>query len=125
QRVDWELLPPGSAERVLGRLASRRGVSDERLEVARARLTALERLGPDRFIVGHGSFSSYFGAKFGSRVVALENLEYGNALYVMEENWEELSQLSRSELIRRRDPGVHRIPHVPGWQSAIRKLLRA
>jgi len=124
QRVDWELLPAGSAERVLSRLASRKHVTDEKLEVARVRLNALERLGPDRFIVGRGSFSSYFGAKFGSRLVALENLEYGNALYVIEENWEQLSQLSRSELIRRRDPGVHRIPHLPGWQSAIRKLLR-
>jgi hypothetical protein len=124
QRVDWELLPPGSAERILTRLASRKTVTEERLTVARLRLNVLERLGPDGFVIGRGSFSSYFGAKFGSRLVVLENLEYGNALYAMEEDWEELSQLSRSELIRRRDPGVRRIPHVPGWQSAIRKLLR-
>ena len=33
----------------------------------------------------------------------LENLEYGNALYVFEKDWERLSQLSRTELVRRRD----------------------
>lgn len=124
QRVDWELLPSGSVDRVLAQLATRRGVSAERMRVAGERLRTLDRLGHDGFIVGTGRFSNYFGAKFGQRLVALENLEYGNALYVFEENWEELSKVSRSELIQRRDPQVHRIPHLPGWQSAIRQLLR-
>jgi hypothetical protein len=124
QTVGWELLPPGSVDRVLAQLATRRGVSEERMRVAGERLRSLDRLGHDGFIVGTGRFSNYFGAKFGQRLVALENLEYGNALYVFDENWEGLSKLSRSELIRRRDPQVHRIPHLPGWQSAIRKLLR-
>ena len=124
QMVDWELLEPGSTDRVLSKLATRRGVSAERMHVAGERLRTLDWLGHDGFIVGTGRFSNYFGAKFGQRLVALENLEYGNALYVFEENWEGLSKLSRTELIRRRDPQVHRIPHLPGWQSAIRKLLR-
>jgi hypothetical protein len=124
QCVDWELLPPGSVERVLAKLATRRSASVERMRVAGERLRTLDRLGHDGFIIGTGRFSNYFGARFGPRLVVLENLEYGNALYAFEENWEELSKLSRSELIRRRDPRVHRIPHLPGWQSAIRKLLR-
>ena len=124
QMVDWELLQPGSADRVLAQLATRCRVSAERMRVAGERLRTLDRLGHDGFIVGTGRFSNYFGVKFGQRFVALEHLEYGNALYVFEENWEGLSKLSRSELIRQRDPQVHRIPHVPGWQSAIRKLLR-
>lgn len=124
QTVDWDLLPAGSMDRVLSHLAARRGVSAERMRVAGERLRSLDGLGHDGFIVGTGRFSNYFGAKFGKGLVALENLEYGNALYVFEENWEELSKLSRSELIRRRDPQVHRIPHLPGWKSAIRKLLR-
>ena len=88
-------------------------------------LRVLDRLGHDGFIVGKGKFARYFGASFGERLVALENLEYGNALYVFEENWERLTQLSRTELIKRRDPSVHRVPHLPGWQSAIRKLVRS
>lgn len=124
QMVDWELLPPRSGDRILARLAKRNGVSEEHLRVAGERLRTLDRLGNDGFIVGTGRFSNYFGAKFGDRFIALENLEYGNALYVFEENWEKLSKLSRSELIRRCDPQVHRIPHLPGWQSAIRQLLR-
>lgn len=124
QHVDWEMLPAGSSDRVLAHLGSRKTADPERLQVAADRLCVLDRLGHDGFIVGTGKFARYFGARFGERLVALENLEYGNALYVFEENWEQLSQLSRTELIKRRDPPVHRVPHLPGWQSVIRKLVR-
>ena len=124
QSVDWELVPPGSVDRVLARLANNRAATTEHLEIASDRLKVLERLNHDGFIVGHGKFARYFGARFGDKLLVLENLEYGNAMYLFEENWEELTKLSRTELIKRRDPMVHRLPHLPGWQSAIRKLLR-
>ena len=124
QQVEWELLPPGFTDRVLRQLLRDRQVGAERLRVAQDRLQVLERFEPGGFIVGKGRFARYFGARFGEKLVALENLEYGNAMYVFEEDWAQLTQLSRTELIKRRDPGVHRIPHLPGWPSAIRKLLR-
>jgi hypothetical protein len=123
QRVEWEMLPPGSGARVLERLASAGRSIPERLEIAGERLGVLDSLGHDGYIVGMGKFARYFGAKFGDRLVVLENLEYGNALYVFTENWEQLSQLSRTELIKRRDPAVQRIPHARGWRSALRKLI--
>lgn len=125
QHVDWELLPPGSTDRVLAYLASRNSIDPEKLKVAQERLSVLDRLGHDGFIVGKGRFARYFGARFGDRLVVLENLEYGNALYMFKENWEQLTQLSRTELIKRRDSSVHRVPHLPGWQSAVRKLVRS
>lgn len=124
QTVHWEMLPRGAAGRVLERLASSTTADAERLKVASERLNVLDRLDHDGFLVGTGRFARYFGVRFGSDLVALENLEYGNALYVFEEEWESLTQLSRTELIKRRDPGVHRVPHLPGWQSIIRKLVR-
>lgn len=123
QRVEWEMLPPGSGERVLQRLASVDRSTPERLKVAGERLVALDSLGHDGYIVGTGKFARYFGAKFGDQLVVLENLEYGNALYVFTENWEQLSQLNRTELIKRRDPAVQRIPHVRGWRGALRRLI--
>ncbi|MDG6078960.1 hypothetical protein E3U23_07115 [Erythrobacter litoralis] len=125
QRVDWELLPPGKRDEVLARMFTSKTSDPERMRVASERLEALTKLGPSELILGKGRFSNYFGGRFGSDLVALENLEYGNALYLFEEDWEKLSQLSRSELIRRRDPTVTRVPHVTGWQSLVCKMLRA
>lgn len=123
QKVDWELLPLGRREEVLPDMAARKSLDPGRVRVASERLEMLTRLEPSELIVGRGKFSNYFGARFGEHLVALENLEYGNALYVFEENWQLLSQLSRTDLMKRRDPSVHRIPHSRGWQSIIRKLL--
>ncbi len=124
QRVDWELLPPGSLDQIITRISASHRSNPGRIKVATERLQALSRLHPDQLISGPGRFSYYFGAKFGDTLVALENLEYGNAMYVFEADWERLSQLSRMELIKRRDTGVHRVPHVAGWQSIIRRLRR-
>lgn len=77
QHVDWELLPPGSVNLILDRLSARKHVNADRLRVAAERLRALERLGHGGLILGTGRFVRYFGAKFGDRLVALENLEYG------------------------------------------------
>ena len=125
QHVDWDLLSPGSFDRVLTQLIARKSFDPERLRVAKERLSMFDRFGHNGFIVGKGRFSRYFGARFGERLVVLENLEYGNALYLFEEDWEQLTQLSRTELIKRRDASVHRVPHLPGWQSAVRKLVRS
>lgn len=124
QSVDWELLPRGSADGVLERLLRGKSVDQKCIDVACERLRVLDRLDHDGLILGRGKFARYFGAKFGRKLVALENLEYGNALYVFEDDWEGLSKLSRTELIKRRDPLVHRVPHTRGWQSMIRQLLR-
>ena len=133
ENIEWaqasgiteELLPRGSSERVLNRLANNSHASPERLRVAEERLRVLDRFEHTGFIVGKGRFARYFGAKFGDTLVALENLEYGNTMYVFEQDWERLTQLSRTELIKRRDPTVHRVPHLQGWPSAIREILRA
>ena len=124
QQVEWELLPPGKREELLLSLTRSSKADPERVRVASGRLEVLTKLRPSELILGHGRFSRYFGARFGEQLVALENLEYGIALYVFEQNWTTLSQFSRTELIKRRDPAVHRVPHIQGWQSMIRKLLR-
>ena len=123
QQVEWELLPAGSRETVLADMAARKDLDPERTRVASERLETLTKLGPTELIVGMGMFSSYFGARFGDRLVALENLEYGNALYAFKNDWQTMSQLSRTELMKRRDPSVIRVTHMKGWQSVIRKLL--
>ena len=50
--------------------------------------------------------------------------EYGNAIYVMFEDWEELSKRSRLELLRDRNGAAfERIVHRPGWKDALTTIV--
>ena len=60
-------------------------VSAERQAVMKERITVMARLKPEAFITGSDGFLRYFGAKFGDDFVAFENVNYGNALYIMYE----------------------------------------
>lgn len=122
--VDWELLPEGSRDVVLMRLLH--GVRGDREEIEktiRARRALLEQFRPARWVIGTSGLRRYFGAWFHENLVVFENITYGNALYVLSEDWTELSKLSRIELMERTS-GVVRIVHRTGWEKKLCKLLR-
>lgn len=121
--VHWEILPVGDAEDTVARVLS--GV---RAPTPQMRTTLAERyrlllsLRPDAFISGTSGFSRYFGAKFGEDLVVFENLEYGNAIYVMFEDWQALSQMTRLELLTGKD-GFVRIIHREGWERRLGEVV--
>jgi hypothetical protein len=125
QRVTWEILPRGEAtfERVLARLKTT--PSSPRIREAQGRFEAVGRMHPGPVIVGNGEFSRYFGFKFRDDLVVLENLEYGNAIYVMFEDWSVLSQRTRIDLLADANADYTRIIHSTGWEDRLRSLLRA
>jgi len=84
----------------------------------------LQRLNPQNYIAGTSEFLRYFGAKFGDEFVVFENLNYGNAMYVMYEQWEALSRRSRVDLLKGPRNGFERIPHKDGWEKRLESLLR-
>jgi hypothetical protein len=99
--VDWEILPPGEREGNIARILSgfRAPTEEDRAKVV-DRYDTLAKLKPITFISGRSGFRRYFGAQFGEDLVAFENLEYGNALYVMFDKWQSLSQRSRLDLLK-------------------------
>ena len=76
-------------------------------------------------LIGTTGFARYFGAKFGEDFVAFENIRYGNAIYIMRENWQTLSQKSRIELMTGRYEEVIRIEHRRGWGARLSSYVRA
>jgi hypothetical protein len=106
-------------------LAKFREPTKELREKLLDRYRVLEKLGPVAYISGTSGFQRYFGAQFVDNLVVFENLEYGNAIYVMFDNWEELSKLSRIELLKNRPGfGFERIVHRAGWKDALKKLIK-
>ena len=124
--VYWEILPPGERSEMLTHiLAKFREPTKELREKLLDRYRVLEKLGPVAYISGTSGFQRYFGAQFADNLVVFENLEYGNAIYVMFDNWEELSKLSRIELLKNRPGfGFERIVHRAGWKDALKKLIK-
>lgn len=122
--VDWELLPAGVRSDLL---VDRLTVGAQNTsEYVRCKIEARRRLltefGPASWIVGSSGFRRYFGAKFRDDLVVFENVDYGNAVYVMFKDWQELSKLSRIALQEQRN-GFIRIVHRHGWEARLRRVL--
>lgn len=123
--VYWEILPPGEGDETLEKILSKfRQPTEEVKQRLMARYRLLESLNPVAYISGTSGFQRYFGAKFQHDLIVFENLEYGNAIYVMFEDWEELSKLSRLELLKHHRPSFIRIIHRPGWEEVLKRLVR-
>jgi len=125
-RLGWQILPPGNLDDMIRRmLGGKQGaISQEQEETMRERLAVMDRLKPGKYIAGTSEFLRYFGAMFEDDFVVFENVQYGNALYVMFENWEALSRRSRIDLLKGERDGFKRILHGEGWADKLKALLR-
>ncbi|RYG96201.1 MAG: hypothetical protein EON58_12590 [Alphaproteobacteria bacterium] len=122
--IDWELFPPGSVEETVAAFLSGRKFDDAKKGLVRERVMLFDRLKPEAYIRGQGGFGTYVGAKFADDLVVFENLNYGNALYVLYHQWQEVSKRSRRDIVRGADTDFDRIPHTKGWQDAFQKIMR-
>ena len=123
--VHWEILPPGDRDDTINRIfVGFETTSDEVKQKLIARYDFLSKLKPLAYIRGTSGFRRYFGAKFTDDLVVFENLEYGNAVYVMFDEWEKLSRLNRIELLSGSRKGFVRVVHRTGWQSVLTKVIK-
>jgi hypothetical protein len=125
--VNWEILPPGERDTNIAKITAGIGSVDEKTRKRVIdRYTFLEKLRPQAFIQGFGGFRRYFGAKFTNQLVAFENMEYGNAIYVMLADWKEASKKTKQELLASGRDGedFFRVVHTDGWKAQVRGLIR-
>lgn len=125
-RLNWKLLPPGEYpwERV------REEVTDiiERQPqgnqpVANYRLETITDHTPNFVAVGNGGFNDYLVFGFPDKdLYILESIRTGNATYVFDQNWEELSQLTKKEILDN-ELQRERIIHRNDWEANINALL--
>jgi hypothetical protein len=124
-RVEWEILPVGTVSQVLASmLQGKRPVSEEQRDTMEERLTFLASLQPRNYVAGTSEFLRYFGVQFGDDFVVFENLQYGNAAYVMYEDWQILSRRTRIDLLKGPRGSFEHVPHTGDWQGRIKTLLQ-
>lgn len=124
-RIDWEVLPPGTREEAVQRIFRNRQPAPEEKAVVEERYDFLMSLKPEKLVYGMSGVQRYFGALLADDLVVFENVEYGNAIYVMFDDWRELSRRSRTELLSGRfGKNFERIPHAAGWRDKLIILLQ-
>ena len=125
-KLGWEIFPSGSIDRAVEKVKSLiRNLTPEKVRRIDDRAKFIERLKPEEILVGVGMNSKYFGAKFRDDLVAFENVDYGNAIYLLFGNWEELSKKSRTEILQRPDEDFVRIPHTRYWKMNMISELKS
>jgi hypothetical protein len=126
KRLNWQLLPPGErpwalVHRDLQPVISRAPKGNQ--VVIEHRLETINQYGSDFAAIGRGGFQGYVVLGFiGRQLFVLESLMYGNATYVLGQNWEDISKLTKAEILRE-DLQKVRLIHREGWERKIHELL--
>jgi len=125
-KLNWTVLPQGkqlwinllpSLEPILNIAKPRNRI------VIRSRVEFINRYEPTFVAVGRAGFSGYLVFGFPERhLFFLESIYTNNATYVLGESWEQISQLSKAEILNDR---LHRyrFVHRADWESKVAELL--
>jgi hypothetical protein len=124
-KVSWEVLPPGTKEEAITRLFRGQSPSPQKKQEAGDRYDFLMSLKPQKLVYGTSGLQRYFGGLIEDDLVVFENIEYGNAIYVMFNDWKTLSQRTRIELMSGRfGNNFERIVHASGWKTAVKTIVK-
>lgn len=120
RNVPWEILPPGEGEVRLAQIVGGVAATNPAIRQAiQERFDFFNSLPPHNTIIGQGALEGYIGAQIKPNLVVFDNYLYGNAVYIMFENWETLSQKSRTELFKSYTSQYIRIRHTGDWKQAV------
>lgn len=125
--VTWQIFPTMPLEEIQERLTGpiQDPVRRQRaVEVVADRYNFFQSLDATEIIVGNDGFTRYFGAVFQDKVAFFECINYGNAIYLLGEDWRELTQLSRTELLTTPGLRYERIVHTKNWKQKARQELK-
>jgi hypothetical protein len=126
QSVPWEILPQGvRIWNAFKDVANSNQVSKSAKILIEERFKYLEEFKPDIEYQGTAGYSGYIAFAFSSKnIYVLDSILYGNATYIFGGNWEEISQLTKKQII---DDNLYkyRIIHDKKWKTEIGNILNS
>jgi hypothetical protein len=126
RRLNWRILPPGrrpwnEVREEVEPIISQATEGNQR--VIRARFQAIAQYNPEFVAIGHAGFRGYVIFGFAEKnLFVLESAYHGNATYVFDEDWEELSKKTKAEILNE-SLQKDRIIHREGWFSRVDSML--
>lgn len=122
--LSWEILPPGTLANTIARVFHGRTPSQQQTNVITERYNFFMSLKPKSLVYGNSGFRRYFGALLEDNLVLFENVQYGNAIYILFEDWAELSKRSRIDLISGKyGTAFERVIHSADWQDTVKTIV--
>lgn len=126
RRVNWRILPEGEYpfSRIREELKPviNRNKPGNRSFVNK-RLERLNSFKPEYTVLGQNGFAGYVVMAYPDRnLYVLESVIYGNATYVLDKDWQSVSQLTKAEILH---ASLHkqRIVHLRSWFFKVKKLF--
>lgn len=125
-RLNWTILPQGEIpwEKLKKEIEPIvKSAPKGNQKVLYYRLETVNALKPDFRAIGNGGFHGYIIHGFTKNsIYILESMHYGNATYVFDEAWEELSQRTKAEILKESLQKA-RVIHREGWKEKVKNLL--
>lgn len=123
--VSWEILPPGTVDETIERLFRGKTPTEQQKNVTAERYKFFLSLKFKNLVFGKSGLRRYFGALLEDDLVVFENIEYGNAVYVLFNDWQNLSTLSRVDLMSGKyGDSFERIVHIGDWEEKVKAIVQ-
>ncbi len=88
------------------------------------RLKTINSLKPDFRAIGSGGFHGYIVHGFTeNNIYVLESMYYGNATYIFGESWEELSKMTKAQILNEKLQKA-RVIHRGGWRKKVEEIIK-
>lgn len=122
--VEWEILPPGTKKEALSRVFKSYSPTTKEKSIASDRYDFFMKLGTKSLVYGTSGFQRYFGALIQDDLVVFENIRYGNAIYILFDNWQVISKKSRIDIMSGRyGDKYERVIHSGDWKSKVIEII--
>ncbi|MFT8352378.1 hypothetical protein [Clostridium saccharoperbutylacetonicum] len=126
RKLNWAILPKGKIPWVKRKEQLNTFIKQSRGKnsvVVEKRLEAINEYKPDFVAIGNAGFSGYLVLGFENRnLYILESTQVNNATYILEDRWEEISQLSKGEILNN-NFHKNRIIHTKEWFNEIKAMF--
>lgn len=124
-RINWQILPPGkwSFNQVIGHFKKLEN-TNKNYKYDLERLELLKDFNPTTCFIGLNEFEGYvvFCFDYTDKAI-LENPIRGNAIYLINKDWVELSKLAKRELLFYHSDRVKRIIHRGDWFEKLKSEI--
>lgn len=125
EKVNWLIFPPGSkiSEEIQKNI--KQSISKTEIKFIQKRIEWLQSKSPTSIKEGLGGYTGYLVFEFKKpkhNIYVIDSMIYGKATYIFEDNWENVSRLTKKEIIQN-NLAKDRIIHNNSWEKNVSNYI--